>query len=476
MPKLEDVSQTLPIIKLFEISGLNGFKTLTLQTPTCVRIVVAENGTGKTTLLNAMYMVLTRRLAKLYSLNFNKITIQFEGAEKFEVSKSELFPADAKPQSASAFLELTEYGVTEDQLYELYTEMGPGFDARAVRNHPIFNKVYHECPYDQPETVRLFRKAMPSIERTQVYSGFLNYITKGMGGLEVLYLPTFRRIEVENTSFEKHQSRHRGLFDQRGTLNESDETLMWFGMDDVEEQLENIKSTIQSETFTAYSHLSVRSLEDLLSPETKKPEPIPTDNKILGNQLRLVLARLGHAEGQAGAKILDIIDSGLINLDHYDNLRSYLFQMLEIYTSTQKDEQSIEGFVKVINKYWLASAFESNSQAEKTFVFDKMSLDIDIRTPYSSNPIKLAQLSSGEKQIVSIFAKLHLQKDKRFIVLIDEPELSLSMAWQKLFLPDILESPSCEQLIAITHSPFIFENELDAYAQPLFVSYERNRK
>ena len=475
MPKLEYISVTNPIIKLFEISGLNGFKTLTLQTPTCVRIVVAENGTGKTTLLNALYMILSRRIAKLYRLNFNKITIQFDGFEKFEVSKDELFPADAKPQSAGAFSELTEYGVTEEQLYEFFTDVGPGFDSRRVRSHDVYHTVYNECPYDHPETIRLFRRAMPSLERTQVYSGFLNYINKGMGELEVLYLPTFRRIEVENTDFEKRQVRQRSLF-ENAPQTDNDETLMWFGMSDVEAQLENIKSTIQSETFTAYSHLSVRSLEDLLSPETKKPGSIPSDNKVLGNQLRLVLARLGQAEGQAGAKILDLIETSEINLDHYDNLRSYLFQMLEIYTSTQKDEQTIEGFVKVINKYWLASAFESNSQAEKTFVFDKMSLDIDIRTPYSSRPIKLAHLSSGEKQIVSIFAKLHLQKDKRFIVLIDEPELSLSMAWQKLFLPDILESPSCEQLVAITHSPFIFENELDEYAQPLFVSYERNKK
>lgn len=475
MPKQEDIISTKPIIKLFQISGLNGFKTLTLQTPTCVRIVVAENGTGKTTLLNTLYMILSRRVAKLYSLDFETITIQFEGFEKFIVSKSELFPSDAKPQSAAAFSELTEYGVTEAQLYEFFTEVGPVFDVRKVRSHQIFHTVYNECPYDPPETTRLFRRAMPSLERTQVYSGFLNYINKGMGALEVLYLPTFRRIEVENTTFEKRQSRQRELY-ERAPQNDTDETLMWFGMSDVEAQLENIKATIQSETFTAYSHLSVRSLEDLLSPETKKPEPIPSDNKILGNQLRLVLARLGQAEGQAGAKILDLIDSSEINLDHYDNLRSYLFQMLEIYTSTQKDEQSIEGFVKVINKYWNASAFESSSQAEKTFVFDKMSLDIDIRTPYSSVPIELSQLSSGEKQIVSIFAKLHLQKDKKFIVLIDEPELSLSMAWQKLFLPDLLEAPSCEQLIAITHSPFIFENTLDKYAQPLFVSYERSNK
>lgn len=76
-------------------------------------------------------------------------------------------------------------------------------------------------------------------------------------------------------------------------------------------------------------------------------------------------------------------------------------------------------------------------------------------------------LSSGEKQIVSVFARLYLSGEKQFVVLIDEPELSLSMDWQKRFLPDILSAPSCAQLIAITHSPFVFDNELDAYAGPL---------
>ncbi|NMY38171.1 MULTISPECIES: AAA family ATPase [unclassified Pseudomonas] len=474
MPKVADIAETNPIIKKFEIIGLNGFKNLALNTPTCVRIVVAENGTGKTTLLNALYAVLTRRLSKLHQIKFSKIIIQFEGYEKFEFERAEIFPTELKPLNSSAFAEITEYGVTEEELYEFYSEIGPNFDPRKTRTHEVFRKVYANGPYDPSESTRLLRRAMPALERTQVYTGLTSYITKAMGDLEVLYLPTFRRIEVEFNKYEKSKARHHSLFETvQPEKEDNDETLMWFGMGDVEAQLDHIKSTIQSETFTAYSRLSVQSLEDLLSPDTKTPEPIPSDNKSLGDQLRLVLARLGQAEGQAGARILELIETEEINGHAFDSLRSYLFQMLEIYKSTQKDEQSIEGFVKVINKYWVASAFESSSQAEKAFIFDKMSLDIDIRTPYSSNPVKLAQLSSGEKQIVSIFAKLHLQKEKKFIVLIDEPELSLSMAWQRLFLLDILESPSCAQLIAITHSPFIFENELDDYAQPLYVTYER---
>ena len=47
--------------------------------------------------------------------------------------------------------------------------------------------------------------------------------------------------------------------------------------------------------------------------------------------------------------------------------------------------------------------------------------------------------------------------------MIDEPELSLSVPWQKRFLVDIHNANFCEGIVAVTHSPFIFENELEPY-------------
>ena len=78
-------------------------------------------------------------------------------------------------------------------------------------------------------------------------------------------------------------------------------------------------------------------------------------------------------------------------------------------------------------------------------------------------------MSSGEKQIISVFAKLILNYQRKYLILIDEPELSLSIEWQRKFLPDIVNTTSCHQLLAITHSPFIFENELDSYATDMGV-------
>lgn len=58
------------------------------------------------------------------------------------------------------------------------------------------------------------------------------------------------------------------------------------------------------------------------------------------------------------------------------------------------------------------------------------------------------------------------------IVLIDEPELSLSIDWQRGILVDVLLAPTCEQVVAITHSPFVFDNALEPFARTLLLKIE----
>lgn len=88
--------------------------------------------------------------------------------------------------------------------------------------------------------------------------------------------------------------------------------------------------------------------------------------------------------------------------------------------------------------------------------------------------VSLDDLSSGEKQVVSLMAKLYLSEAPKF-VMIDEPELSLSMDWQRKIIPDFIKSGSVVQLLAITHSPFVFENELDPVAGPLTIKRNKTK-
>ncbi len=79
-------------------------------------------------------------------------------------------------------------------------------------------------------------------------------------------------------------------------------------------------------------------------------------------------------------------------------------------------------------------------------------------------PVKLKDLSSGEKHILAILGRAALSKDKGSVFIADEPELSLHLSWQRMMLPSILELSPKSQIIVATHSPAIIpknSNKID---------------
>ena len=79
------------------------------------------------------------------------------------------------------------------------------------------------------------------------------------------------------------------------------------------------------------------------------------------------------------------------------------------------------------------------------------------RTGGSLFPI---DLSSGEQHELVLLYELLFRTRPNALVLIDEPELSLHVAWQVEFLKDIerLIKLSCFDVILATHSPQIINN------------------
>lgn len=71
--------------------------------------------------------------------------------------------------------------------------------------------------------------------------------------------------------------------------------------------------------------------------------------------------------------------------------------------------------------------------------------------------IPLDCLSSGEQHEMVLHYDLLFRVRENTVVLIDEPELSLHVAWQKEFLPDLLKIVEVCRFDAVvaTHSPFI---------------------
>jgi len=123
---------------------------------------------------------------------------------------------------------------------------------------------------------------------------------------------------------------------------------------------------------------------------------------------------------------------------------------------------SINLFTKNCNDYLVNTDIVWNHQKKEFSIVNKFSKEL----------VKSHQLSSGEQQILYIFSKIHLSGSQKLLVLFDEPELSLSLAWQRKILADIVSSERCYFLLAITHSPFTFDNELVDYAKGINVCFK----
>ncbi len=68
------------------------------------------------------------------------------------------------------------------------------------------------------------------------------------------------------------------------------------------------------------------------------------------------------------------------------------------------------------------------------------------------------QLSSGEKQMLIILLTVLVEDQLPYVLLMDEPEVSLHIEWQKRLIDLILELNPQVQIILTTHSPAVIMN------------------
>lgn len=135
-------------------------------------------------------------------------------------------------------------------------------------------------------------------------------------------------------------------------------------------------------------------------------------------------------------------------------LANYFSRLVVVNEEISHREKDIISFVKTCNAYL---------EPLKRIEYDESNFTTTILDPISGK-LDLSLLSSGEKQVISVFAHLFLDGDDVQTVVIDEPELSLSVPWQKRFLEDILASGKCSFLLSVTHSPFVYQNSLRTHA------------
>ena len=123
--------------------------------------------------------------------------------------------------------------------------------------------------------------------------------------------------------------------------------------------------------------------------------------------------------------------------------------------SKKKAKQPIENFLNTVN------SFICNNDNGKSI---RMEYDgtLYLMTEYNKK-LDINSLSSGEKQIITFFAYLifGLETTNQSIFIVDEPELSLHLSWQRKFIDAIMAINKNVQLIFATHAPEIIGKHRD---------------
>ncbi len=137
----------------------------------------------------------------------------------------------------------------------------------------------------------------------------------------------------------------------------------------------------------------------------------------------------------------EIINSG--TNDDFSTLRKLNNEKDELYNQVYI---VLEKFEKIINELF--------KDTEKSLNLKDKNHPI-IFQDANNEAIVYSQLSSGEKQILIILLSVLLNSDEPIILVLDEPEISLHVDWQRRLIDDLITLNPDMQIILATHSPAI---------------------
>jgi ABC-type cobalamin/Fe3+-siderophores transport system ATPase subunit len=396
-------------ITKFAIYGLYGHRDITIPIRDNRVVLVGVNGLGKTTIINLLYFFLSCQWRRISEYDFSQISLKIEG-EEITISKQDVESSLLLNQNFSVFIKNNINNVQEKYLNTL----------------------------DIRENMRKVEKYL-----------------KAHLEAHILYLPTYRRIEKELETIFPELDENIARHNHRPEFIE----LIKFGMRDVDQKISEALSKIKDNARTEFNNLAGNYLRDIIHQKAnsfdKKLIKQLNDDTVTKILNRVDERTLNTEDKSRLRVIIENIkgDSKESILEQDKYLAHFFAKLVNIHHALKEQESAITQFIDVCNRYLEGKYFYYN---EKDY---KLEIKLD-----NEKPLELSMLSSGEKQIVSLFSHLYLSGEKQYLILLDEPELSLSVEWQKHFLPDILASKRCMFLATVTHSPFIFDNELDDYA------------
>jgi predicted ATPase len=457
-----------------EIAGLFGRynHSFDLAIDDRVTILHGPNGVGKTAALRLLFCVFSGRFFEILNTKFISFSLTFQGNDRIFIER-------VSSDSASS-PEVLKYKVTSGFGLEVSDELPidrrilTKFATSLVRTMPWLERVGEDSWVDRrngetvstlellirPEALEEGRLARLSLgdnlkPLSKAYKAFREISDR----VNVHIIETQRLLRTQRKpDRENYFDRSIGDSEVRSTVNEC---------------AEDIRQRIAS------------SLSRYATESQKRDQSFPR---------RLLAAAGPRPELDIGAlekRLRDVADkrSQLANVgllvDQAENTAAGAFGDLDLAAAEESQRRVIDLYIEDTGrKLEVLDALLGRASLlleiiNSRFKHKRITLDRErglVAIADGESYVRLDALSSGEQHQLVMFFDLIFKAKPQSLVLIDEPELSLHVTWQKALLKDLIQIANQSELdiVLATHSPYVVSNRPDLMRELGTTDYSDN--
>lgn len=170
---------------------------------------------------------------------------------------------------------------------------------------------------------------------------------------------------------------------------------------------------------------------------------------LLNNKDRLILALTSGSTNTLSERIVEILKNVDQQKDKYENGENPLLKKLIVNMSNELNKES--EYIQAVNR--LEEIFNEYIGPEKYLKITDERVSVKFHSSKESH--KIDALSSGERHLLVLLTIFVIEGNKRQLFMIDEPEISLNMVWQRRLLPLLSELAPNAEIIVASHSPSV---------------------
>ncbi|MBE5750632.1 MAG: hypothetical protein E7346_07225 [Clostridiales bacterium] len=434
------------MIKKLNVTDLFGQFTYEIDfKPTGISILTGPNGYGKSTILKIIYSVVEEGLYELGQYPFKSLTIESNDGKRIfvdKISASEISVNDIKlllisPREAERY--------SKRFPFKYFEEIGPNqfFDRRTgdilnerematLRERYVVNdeQIKDRLIWVNHMRAKREQKAEGSfIELDNYYSEF----KKSLG--EIKFIKEQRLIREEKSESRYYGEEQSQVIEVIKEIPKKLETQIKEIIINYSQISSKLDSSFPKRLFDTNIELSQREYLDKLGEIILKQEKISDYNLL--KDMRGSTTSTQHKYRRDLSTALSIyLDDTRTKLEVFDDL----IKKLDLYKEII-DKKLFNKHVEVSSAFGLRILREDGVE------------------------LPLEKLSSGEKQIIVLYYDLIFGVENKLVLLIDEPEISLHVAWQREMLNDFNKIVELRQdsfsIVIATHSPQLINNHWD---------------